>query len=87
MRLTIHARCTVVHVQERKNNSAPPYKISIKWVETLSTKLPAANLDNESDGEPEELEKTREAEPVGDVDAATREITSTGKKMRQGNGK
>jgi len=71
----------------KKQNSVPPYKGSIQWAETLSIKLPATKFDNESDGELGELEKVRETEFVGDVDAATREITSTGKKAREVNGR
>ena len=46
----------------------------MQW--TTPAKLPATELDGESDGELGELEEVREAEFVGDVDATMREIIS-----------
>jgi len=66
-----------LHHLRKKHNSVPPYKGSTQWAETLSIKSPATELDNESDGELGKLEKMRETEFVGDVDAATEDHISS----------
>lgn len=82
----MQSMCRSTHLR-KKHNSVPPYKGSIRWAETFSIKLPATELDNESDSELGELEKVRETKFVRDVDAATREVTSTGKKAQEVNGR
>jgi len=54
--------------------------------EMFSIQSPTAKLDSESDSELGELEKMRETEFVGDIDAATGKMSSTRKKTQRETG-
>lgn len=57
-----------------RNNKVPSHEDPMEHAQSPKIRLPAAELDCESDGEPGELEEMQEPEFVGGDDAAVREM-------------